>query len=144
MGRILAIDYGKKRTGLAVTDSLQIIANSLTTVESKNIYNFLADYLSKEKTDKIIVGYARQTNGDDSDSMKYIQPFVNRLKKLYPNIPIEFFDERYTSKMAEFSLREMGLGKKMKTDKGLVDKMSATILLQSYMEFSKNFRNLNT
>jgi putative Holliday junction resolvase len=138
MSRILAIDFGKKRTGIAVTDNLQIISNGLTTVESKNIYDFLADYLGKENVERVVVGYARQTNGQDSESMKYIYPFVNRLKKLYPALPIDLYDERYTSKMAEMSLREMGLGKKMKDNKGMVDQMSATILLQSYMESKSN------
>ncbi|MCK5535666.1 MAG: Holliday junction resolvase RuvX [Bacteroidales bacterium] len=141
MSRIIAIDFGKKRTGIAVTDNLQIISNGLTTVESKNIYDFLADYLGKEDVERIVVGYARQTNGKDSDSMKFITPFVNRLKKLYPSLPVEYYDERYTSKIAEMSLKEMGLGKKMKKNKGMVDQMSATILLQSYMESRSNMLN---
>jgi len=134
MGRIIAIDYGKKRTGIAVTDPNQIIATGLTTVATKDIYEFLSDYLAKEDVEKVVIGHARQTDGTDSESMKYITPFYNRLRKLYPTLPVEQYDERYTSKMAEMALKQMGAYKKAQKDKGIIDKMSATILLQDYMQ----------
>ncbi len=134
MARIIAIDYGKKRTGIAVTDPNQIIANGLTTIETKEIFSFLSEYLGKEEVERLVVGYARQTDGSDSESMKYIQPFVNRLKKLYPDLSIDLYDERYTSKMAEFTLNQMGAMSKARKNKGIIDMMSATILLQSFLE----------
>ena len=94
MGRLLAIDYGKKRTGIAVTDPLQIIAGGLTTVETTHIFDFLADYMQHEPVERIIVGYPRQMNGEDSENMRRITPFVNRLRKLYPTLPIDYYDER--------------------------------------------------
>jgi putative Holliday junction resolvase len=134
MGRILSIDYGKKRTGIAVSDPLQMIANGLTTVDTKSIFDFLASYMSKENVECIIVGHPKQNNGLDSENMKRITPFVNRLKKLYKNLKIEFYDERYTSVLAQQALRECGINKrKRETDKGLVDRISATIILEDYM-----------
>lgn len=137
MGRILAIDYGSKRTGLAVTDPLQIIANGLTTVETAKLVPFLQDYLQKEQVERIIVGLPKQMNGQDSDNMKNIVPFVNRMKKLYPNLPIEYHDERFTSVMAHRVMLDSGIGKKARQNKALVDEISATIILQSYMESKK-------
>lgn len=139
MGRILAIDYGKKRTGVAVSDPLQLIANGLTTVDTINIFDFLKDYIENEDVEQIIVGYAKQPNGEDSENMKRVIPFVNRLKKLYRTIRIEYYDERYTSLMAQRAIREGGIKKKEReTNKGLVDKVSATIILEDYMESVKN------
>lgn len=138
MGRILAIDYGSKRTGLAVTDPLQIIANGLTTVETAKLVPFLQNYLQKEQVERIIVGLPKQMNGQESDNMKNIVPFVNRMKKLYPNLPIEYHDERFTSVMAHRVMLDSGIGKKARQNKALVDEISATIILQSYME-SKEF-----
>ncbi len=132
--RILSIDYGQKRTGLAVTDALQLIANGLDVVETKNLEAYLADYLKREEVETIVVGYPRQTNGEDSENMKRITPFVNRLKKLYPNIAIEMYDERFTSVLAHQTMLDSGIGKKARQNKGLVDRISATIILQDYME----------
>lgn len=135
MGRILAIDYGKKRTGVAVSDPLKLIANGLTTVDTINIFDFLRDYIENEDVEQIIVGYAKQPNGEDSENMKRVIPFVNRLKKLYKTIRIDYYDERYTSLMAQRAIREGGIKKKEReTNKGLVDKVSATIILEDYME----------
>lgn len=135
MSRILAIDYGKKRTGLAVTDPLRLIAGGLTTVETKNLFTFLAEYFQQEEVGTVVVGYPRQTNGSDSENMKRIEPFVNRLRKLYPNLPIEYYDERFTSVLAHKAIIDGGIRKqKRRNDKGLVDQVSATIILQDYME----------
>ena len=138
MSRILAIDYGKKRTGLAVTDPLQLIANGLTTVETKNLEAFLLDYLKREQVERIIVGLPKQMNGQESDNMKNITPFVNRLKKLI-DIPVEFYDERFTSVLAHQTMLASGIGKKARQNKALVDEISATIILQSYMESKRQF-----
>lgn len=134
MGRILSIDYGKKRTGIAVTDTLKLIANGLCTVETSTLLDFLVDYMKKEDVERIVVGLPKQTNGEPSENMKRIEPFVNRLKKLYPNLPIEYFDERFTSVLAHQAMLDGGLKKKQRQDKGLVDEISATIILQGYME----------
>ena len=134
MGRILSIDYGKKRTGIAVTDTLKLIANGLCTVETSTLLDFLADYMKKEDVERIVVGLPKQTNGEPSENMKRIEPFVNRLKKLYPNLPIEYFDERFTSVLAHQTMLDGGLKKKQRQNKGLVDEISATIILQGYME----------
>ena len=134
MSRLLAIDYGKKRTGIAVSDPLQIIANGLTTVETAKIYDFLKSYLEKEKVEKIIVGLPKQMNNEVSENMVRIEPFVNRLRKLYPEIPVEYFDERFTSKLAQQAMIAGGVKKKDRQNKALVDEISATIILQGYME----------
>ena len=134
MSRILAIDYGRKRTGLAVTDPLQLIANGLTTVQTAKLVDYLLAYLKQEKVERIVVGLPKQMNGEDSDNMKNITPFVNRMKKLVPEIPIEFYDERFTSALAHQAMLESGIGKKARQNKALVDEISATIILQGYME----------
>ena len=134
MGRILALDYGRKRTGIAVTDILQIIANGLTTVPSHTLPEFLVQYVTKEPVELIIIGLPKQMNNEQSESMTYIKPFVQRLKKLLPNIPVEFVDERFTSVMAHRTMLEAGLKKKARQSKELVDEVSATIILQSYLE----------
>ncbi len=134
MGRILSIDYGKKRTGIAVSDQLQIIANGLTTVETSGIFDFLNDYLQREEVSCIVVGLPKQMNNEPSENMKRIEPFVNRLRKLYPQIPVEYWDERFSSKMAQLAMRDGGLKKKDRQNKELVDEISATIILQGYME----------
>ena len=138
MKRILSIDYGKKRTGIAVTDPLQIVAGGLDTVDTKDLESFLKNYLEKEPVETIVVGYPRQLNGEDSENMKRITPFVNRLRKLYPDINIEMQDERFTSVLAHKTMLESGIGKKARQDKALVDKISATIILQEYLERTKN------
>lgn len=134
MARILAIDYGKKRTGLAVTDPLQIIANGLTTVETPRLEAFIMDYISRESVERIVVGKPTQTNGEDSENMRRIEPFVNHLRKVLPNIPVEYYDERFTSVLAHQAMLDGGLKKKDRQNKALVDEISACIILQSYME----------
>jgi putative Holliday junction resolvase len=136
--RILSIDYGKKRTGIAVTDPMQIIANGLETVETKDLEAFLKAYMEKEEVETIVVGYPRQMDGEDSENMKRITPFVNRLRKLYPEKKIEMYDERFTSVLAHKTMLASGIGKKARQDKALVDKISATIILQEYLESKKN------
>lgn len=142
MNRILAIDYGKKRTGIAVTDSLQIVANGLTTVPTSELLTFILDYISKEPVERIIVGHPKQMNNQDSENMRRIIPFVNLLKKKIPNILIEFFDERFTSVMAHQTMIDCGLKKKARQNKALVDEISATIILQSYLESKKYTKNI--
>lgn len=134
MGRILAIDYGQKRVGIAVTDELRLIANGLTTVHVKDIWDFLSDYLKNEKVDCIVVGEPKDMMNKPSDASRFIEPFVNRLKKNYPTLKIERFDERFTSKMALDTMIAGGLKKSQRQDKALVDTISATIILQSYMQ----------
>ena len=137
MGRILAIDYGKKRVGLAVTDPLKIIANKLATVSAHEIWDFLKDYFQKEQVECIVVGYPRQMNNEPSDAVLYIDPFLNRFRKLYPEMPLELVDERFTSKMAFQTMIDAGLKKKARQNKETIDTVSATIILQSYMEQQK-------
>lgn len=139
MGRILAIDYGRKRAGIAVTDPLQMISNGLTTVPSATIINFLKDYIAKEKVDSFVVGYAKQLDNTDSESMVYIKPFVKQLNKNFPDMEVHMVDERFTSKIAHQTMLDGGLKKKKRQDKALVDTISATIILQSYME-QRNFK----
>jgi len=139
VGRILAIDYGKKRVGLAVTDPMQIIANKLTTVPSHQIFDFLKDYFQKENVEKVIIGYPRQLNNEASEAVLYINPFLKRFQKLYPDMPIEQVDERFTSRMAFQTMIDAGLKKKDRQNKATIDAVSATIILQSYLE-QKKFR----
>ncbi len=134
MGRILAIDYGTRRTGLAVTDPLRIIANALDTVETKQLEKYLADYFSKNEVDIIVVGKPSQMNGQPSETMRYIEPLVGRLRHAYPDKRVVMYDERFTSVMAHRTMLESGIGKMARRDKALVDRISATIILQSYME----------
>lgn len=134
MGRILAIDYGKKRTGIAVSDTLQLIANGLTTVPTAELMSFLTDYVSREPVERIIVGLPKQMNNEASENMKRIEPFVRTLRKAMPNIPVEYVDERFTSVLAHRAMLEGGLKKKARQDKALVDEISATIILQDYLE----------
>ena len=132
--RLLSIDYVQKRTGLAVTDPLQLIANGLTTVATKDLEPFILDYVRREPVERIIVGQPRQMNGEDSENMRRITPFVNRLRKLLPDIPVELFDERFTSVLAHRAMLESGIGRKARQNKALVDEISATIILQDWME----------
>lgn len=138
MGRILAIDYGKKRVGLAVSDPCGIIATGLQTVLSHEIFKFLQEYSIREKIDLFVVGHPKQMNNSDSESMTYIKPFLTALKRKYPQIPIVMYDERFTSILAHKALIEGGAKKKTRQDKGLIDTMSATIILTSYMEQQRN------
>ncbi len=133
LGRIIAIDYGQKKVGFAVTDELQIIANGLDTVHVSKAFDFLKDYVSKEKVDVIVIGDPRKMDNSQSDSARFIEPFVNRVKKEIPDIPVVRMDERFTSKMAFQTMIDAGLGKKARQNKELVDKISATIILQSYL-----------
>lgn len=139
VGRILAIDFGKKRVGLAVTDPLQLIATKLTTVASHQIFDFLKDYFQKEQVDKVIIGYPLQMNNEASEAVLYINPFLKRFQKLYPEMPIEQVDERFTSRMAFQTMIDAGLKKKDRQNKATIDAVSATIILQSYLE-QKKFR----
>ncbi|MCF8217818.1 MAG: Holliday junction resolvase RuvX [Bacteroidales bacterium] len=134
MGRIVAIDYGRKRVGIAVTDPGKIIANSLTTVHSKDIFTFLKDYVNKEEVEGFVVGEAKQMDNSASESSEFIEPFVKKLKKTFPEMPVERVDERFTSKMALDAMIQGGTKKKDRQDKGRIDAVSATIILQSYME----------
>ena len=134
MARILAIDYGKKRTGLAVTDELQIIANGLTTVATVDLVDFILDYVAKEPVERIVVGMPKQMNNQPSENMGRIRPFVGHLRKLLPEIPVEYHDERFTSVLAHQAILASGIGKMARRNKELVDEVSATIILQSYME----------
>lgn len=134
MARILSIDYGKKRTGLAVTDPLQIIAGGLVTVPTSELFDFLNGYVSKEPVERIVIGEPKQSDGSPSENMARVTQFVNRWKKARPDIPIEFYDERFTSVLAHRAMIDGGLGKKKRQDKALVDEVSATIILQSYLE----------
>jgi putative Holliday junction resolvase len=134
MGRILAIDYGQKRVGIAVTDTLQLIANGLTTLSVNEVMNFLERYVAKEPVDLFIVGLPKQMNNEASESMKYIEPFVTRLKRKFPTIEVKYIDERFTSILAHKAMIDGGLKKKDRQNKALVDQISATIILQSYLE----------
>ncbi len=133
MGRILAIDYGTKRTGLAVTDEMQIIASGLTTVETKVLVLFLKKYVATENVEKFVVGLPKQMDNTASESEVYIQKFLEQLVKAIPHIPVERVDERFTSKMAFQTMIDSGLKKKQRQNKALIDEISATLILQSYL-----------
>jgi len=134
MGRLLAIDYGTKRTGLAVSDPLKIIANGLATVPTHTLFDYLKSYFKKEIIDCIIVGLPKQMNNEYSENMRNIRPFVTKLQKLYPDIKIEYYDERFTSAIAQKVIIDSGVKKKDRQNKALVDEISAVIILQDYME----------
>lgn len=134
MSRILAIDYGRKRTGIAVSDPLQIIASGLTTVPTHQLVDFLLNYIKQEQVECIIIGHPKQLNNEDSENMKNIVPFINRLKKILPDMPVQLVDERFTSVLAHQTMLAGGLKKKDRQNKALVDEISATIILQSYLE----------
>ena len=133
MGRLLSIDYGTKRCGIAVTDTLQIIANGLTTVRTHDLLSFLKDYVSREDVECIVMGKPMQTNGAPSETYQKVMSVAKLLEKTFPNIPIKFYDERYTSVIAHQTMLEGGLRKKKRQDKALVDEISACIILQDYM-----------
>ena len=138
MGRILAIDFGKKRVGLAVTDPLRIIANGLQTVQTNEIFNFLQEYFKTEEVDIIVVGYPKTLNNEPSEATEYIDPFIKKTKKLFPEKIVTLMDERFTSKIAFQTMINGGLKKKQRKDKNLVDTISATIILQSYLDYKQN------
>ena len=132
--RILSVDYGKKRTGLAVTDPLQIVANGLVTVPTSELMAFIKDYCSREEVETIVFGMPKQENGTDSENLNRVRSFAGRLQKELPNISIDWYDERYTSVLAHRTMLDSGIGKKARQNKELVDMISATIILQDYME----------
>lgn len=135
MGRIMCLDYGQKRVGVAVTDPLQIIASGLTTIDTKDIYTFIEIYFAKEKVELLVVGLPRQMNGELSDSYRFIKPFLDNMKKRMPDVKIEMCDERFTSRIAQRAIIDGGVKKSVRRDnKGLVDMVSASIILQSYLE----------
>ncbi len=138
MARILSIDYGKKRTGLAVTDPLQIIPNGLATVATFTLFDYLKDYVSREAVERIIIGEPKQMNGEGSENLTRVQQFVARWKKNMPNIPIEYYDERFTSVLAHRAIIDSGISRKARQNKALVDEISATIILQSYLQMRSN------
>lgn len=136
--RIMSIDYGKRRTGIAVTDPLQIIAGGLTTVDTKELMAFLQQYLAKEQVETIVVGLPVQPNGQPSENQERVRSFTGNLRKTFPDLHVEFYDERYTSVLAHQTMLASGIGKKRRQDKALVDEISATIILQNYLETLRN------
>ena len=137
MGRILAIDYGRRRTGIAVTDTLKIVANGLTTVPTHELIAFLKQYVAKEPVDEIVVGQPKQMNNQPSESMRYIEPFLRQLAKALPQIPVRMYDERFTSVLAHRAMLDGGMKKMARRDKAIVDEISATIILNDYLESRK-------
>lgn len=133
MARILAIDFGTKRTGIAVTDELQIIASGLTTVNTKELLQFLKNYIKKEQVELFLVGEPKQMDNTASQSEIHIAPFIGKLEKAFPNIPVQRVDERFTSKMAFQTMLDSGLKKNQRKNKALIDEISATLILQSYL-----------
>lgn len=134
MSRILSIDYGQKRTGLAVSDPMQIIAGGLATVPTAQLMDFLAGYVAREDVERVVIGEPRQADGSPSDNLPRVRQFIARWRKAFPNIPIDTMDERFTSVLAHRAMLDGGLRKKARRDKALVDEISATIILQDYMK----------
>ena len=134
MSRVLAIDYGVRRTGIAATDPLQIIANGLTTVDTRQLLKFLTDYVEREPVERFVVGKPMQTNGRESENLQHVRKFVEQLQTALPQIPVEWWDERYTSVLAHQTMLESGIGKMARRNKALVDEISACIILQGWME----------
>jgi putative Holliday junction resolvase len=141
MGRILGIDYGRKRTGVAVTDPLQIVAGNLTTVPTHELMQFIKDYVAQECVERIVIGQPSQLNGEPSESMKYITPFVKRLRKELPDMPIVLYDERFTSTIAHQAMIDGGMKKSDRRDKSRVDAIAATIILNDYLQSKYNQHN---
>ncbi|MBQ1737230.1 MAG: Holliday junction resolvase RuvX [Muribaculaceae bacterium] len=142
MGRIMGIDYGRKRTGVAVTDPLQIIAGNLATVPTHTLMQYIKDYVARESVDRIVIGQPSQLNGEPSESMKYITPFVNRLRKELPDMPVVMYDERFTSTIAHQAMIDGGMKKSDRRDKSRVDAIAATIILNDYLQSRYNQPNL--
>lgn len=138
MGRLICLDYGRKRVGVAVTDPLRIIASGLETVPTHNIREYLRSYLAREEVDGLVLGYPKNLRGEPSEAVQYIDPFIKWFRKEFPGMPLMLYDERFTSRMAERSLIEAGVPKMARRDKSLVDKISASLILQSYMDSEKN------
>jgi putative Holliday junction resolvase len=143
MGRILGIDYGNKRVGLAVTDPMQIFASPLNTISAHDIDNFIAEYMASEQVDAFVVGYPVQMNNEPSESVKYIDPFIRKLKKKFPGVPVHMVDERFTSQMAFRTIIDGGLKKKGRQNKSMIDMISASIILQSFLD-SRNAKTNTT
>jgi len=137
LARILSIDYGRKRTGLAVTDPLQIIAGGLATVSTSELFDWLQQYIGREPVERIVIGEPRQPNGEPSENLGRVQQFVNRWRKAHPEVPIDYYDERFTSVLAHRAMIDGGLRRKARQDKGLVDEISATIILEDYLRSRK-------
>ena len=142
MGRILSLDIGKKRTGVAATDPLKIIANGITTVPTAQIFDFIKEYEKMNAIELIVIGLPKQMNNEPSEAVKYVEPVINRLKKVFPHIPLKLVDERFTSKIAHQTMLDGGVKKMDRRNKEMVDTISATIILQSYLE-SLDFENRN-
>ncbi len=138
MGRILGIDYGRKRSGVAVTDTLKIIAGNLATVPTHTLMAFIKDYIAREPVERIVIGLPTQLNGEPSESMKYIEPFVNQLRKELPDMPIVMYDERFTSTIAHQAMIDGGMKKSDRRDKARVDAIAATIILNDYLQSRYN------
>jgi putative Holliday junction resolvase len=134
MGRILAIDFGRKRTGLAVTDPLRITANPLITIPTHTLEEWLKAYFAKEQVDEVVIGHPYQMSGEDSESMQYIQPFINRFRKVFPEMPLKEYDERFTSVIAHQAMIAGGMKKSKRRDKAVVDKLAACIILEGYKD----------
>ena len=134
MGRILGIDYGRKRVGLAVTDPLKIFASPLNTISAHDIDNFIADYMASEEVEAFVIGYPVKLNNEPSESVKYINPFIRKLKKRFPGVPVHLVDERFTSQMALKTMIDGGLKKKERQNKSIIDMISASIILQSFLD----------
>lgn len=142
MGRIMGIDYGRKRTGVAVTDPLQIVAGNLATVPTHTLMQFIKDYIARETVDRIVIGQPSQLNGQPSESMRYITPFVNRLRKELPDMPVVMYDERFTSTIAHQAMIDGGMKKSDRRDKNRVDAIAATIILNDYLQSKYNQPNI--
>lgn len=134
MGRILAIDFGRKRTGIAVTDVLKIVANGLATVPTHTLVEFLQDYVGREPVERIVVGLPRKLDGSPSESMKWLEPFLNRLRKMLPDVPVVMYDERFTSTLAHKAMIDGGMKKSDRRNKEIVDTIAATIILNDYLQ----------
>jgi putative Holliday junction resolvase len=137
MGRLLCLDYGKKRVGVAVTDPLRIIASGIETIPTHRIREYLRSYLSGGEVDRLVVGYPKTLRNEPSEAIRYIDPFVKWFRKEFPSIPVDLYDERFTSRMAERSLLEAGVPRSARRDKSLIDKISASLILQSYMDANR-------
>lgn len=140
MARILCIDYGQKRSGIAVTDDLQIIASPLTTVHSKDLLSFLAQYMKDNEVERVVIGEPKTMQNAPSDASRFIEPFIKRMQKQFPDMPVARMDERFTSRMAFQTMIDGGLGRKARQNKALVDSISASLILQSYLEQQNNIR----
>ena len=144
MGRILGIDYGRKRTGVAVTDPLKIVAGNLATVPTHTLLGFIKDYIAREPVERIVVGLPTRLNGEPSDTMKQIMPFVNKLKKELPDMPVVMYDERFTSTIAHQAMIDGGMKKSDRRDKSRVDAIAATIILNDYLQSIYNQPDIKT